>query len=597
MKIINDMKTITYTTYRDIKDYFSHYFKLIVYMQLILLFFAIPLLGFMLSQMFRIAGVDGITESNFMQLFKQPLGVIMLLLSIFISVMIIFIEMTIYIYSKALHQHKKPFILKDYIHFILNRATKIVVFQFLIFFFYFIILIPLTGMQFIATLSSNIRLPNFISGELLKSQSGTILYFSILIAVLYINLRLILTLYVYMLSDTTSIVKAMKISFKLTRKRSLRMIGIGFIYTFAFLFVIAVVQVIILLPVLLADTFVIHIAFIVAGIMLTIFMIFSFILLGIAKITLTNILYYFYQQANHKEVRVDNTVSQSKPIPVLLTTSLCMYIIFLVITNTIVLHNFVYQVDTLIIAHRGGDIYNAVENTLESLEAVVEDEPDIVELDVMETKDGELIIFHDTTLRRLANDNRSIANLTYNELKTIPLQANGHTGYIPTLEQFIIVAKQYDIPLLLEVKLHGYESKDMLKNIVDLLVKYEVDDEYYIQSFDHAVLNQIRELDPKIKQSYVIALHFGNLIETNTEYITIEDFSARSGLVKQANNRGVGVFVWTINDPNLMLKHMSNGVSGIITNRVQMAQSAKRSIQEANTIRARLELMITKLTK
>ena len=57
--------------------------------------------------------------------------------------------------------------------------------------------------------------------------------------------------------------------------------------------------------------------------------------------------------------------------------------------------------ETLVLAHRGFS-EGGVENTISGLDAAAEAGADLVEMDVMQTKDGEFIAMHDATLGRLA---------------------------------------------------------------------------------------------------------------------------------------------------------------------------------------------------
>ena len=81
---------------------------------------------------------------------------------------------------------------------------------------------------------------------------------------------------------------------------------------------------------------------------------------------------------------------------------------------------------------------------------------DLIEIDVYENKDGTLILSHDSNFKRLAGDPRSIAELSDDDVKKIQLPDNQK---VPTLEEVLQAAKEYDIALLIEPKTHGQEKK------------------------------------------------------------------------------------------------------------------------------------------
>ncbi|MBI4369946.1 MAG: hypothetical protein HY547_06930 [Elusimicrobia bacterium] len=73
-----------------------------------------------------------------------------------------------------------------------------------------------------------------------------------------------------------------------------------------------------------------------------------------------------------------------------------------------------------IFAHRGG-AQTSAENTLDAVRRAAQMGADGVELDVQLSADGEIIIFHDDDLRRLAHDNRLVSRLNFKELRQIKI--------------------------------------------------------------------------------------------------------------------------------------------------------------------------------
>ena len=97
-------------------------------------------------------------------------------------------------------------------------------------------------------------------------------------------------------------------------------------------------------------------------------------------------------------------------------------------------------------AHRG--LHGTVpENTLPAFAKARENSVGI-ELDVRLTKDKEVVVFHDETLLRAAGLDRKISDLTYAELKTIPLFGSEET--VPLLSEAVREAD--GVPLLVEIK-------------------------------------------------------------------------------------------------------------------------------------------------
>ena len=72
----------------------------------------------------------------------------------------------------------------------------------------------------------------------------------------------------------------------------------------------------------------------------------------------------------------------------------------------------------------------------------------------METKDGKFVVMHDANLQRLAG-NFNVKDLTQDELTKITVRADGMEAKIPSLEEWIQLSIQLNLPQLLEIKLHG----------------------------------------------------------------------------------------------------------------------------------------------
>ena len=133
--------------------------------------------------------------------------------------------------------------------------------------------------------------------------------------------------------------------------------------------------------------------------------------------------------------------------------------------------------------HRlGGDVVEEFpENTIESFEFAIqnfEHDPRYLysECDIRETKDHQLIIFHDWDLgqafpddehNRNALETDSISEIPINQLTLNQIQSlNLHGGYkVPTLEEVLVAATRLNLekPLILEIKLlHSEQAREKL---------------------------------------------------------------------------------------------------------------------------------------
>ncbi|MGX7418726.1 glycerophosphodiester phosphodiesterase family protein [Carnobacterium gallinarum] len=219
--------------------------------------------------------------------------------------------------------------------------------------------------------------------------------------------------------------------------------------------------------------------------------------------------------------------------------------------------------DSRVIAHRGFQ-KNTVENTLESLQTAIQFKPAYVEVDIQQTKDNYFVVIHDTSLRRLAHKKNKIRQLTLAELKKIKLKQNNVTGYIPTLEEVISLAKSQGQPLLLDIKTSSSDSMDMPQDLITLLEKYQVTSDYLIQSQDDHFLNRLKELSPSLQVGLVIK-SLPSKDFRDYQFVALRATLASDEFLAQQRTENRTVYLWTVDFPSEMDRMMKKSVMGIIT--------------------------------
>ena len=99
--------------------------------------------------------------------------------------------------------------------------------------------------------------------------------------------------------------------------------------------------------------------------------------------------------------------------------------------------------DIIVVSHRG-DWRNAPENSLQAIQNCINYGVDMVEIDVRETKDGQLVVIHDQTLDRTTNGKGLVKDWTLDSLRTLNLKDGlGQVTFhkIPTLKEALELSK------------------------------------------------------------------------------------------------------------------------------------------------------------
>ena len=142
-------------------------------------------------------------------------------------------------------------------------------------------------------------------------------------------------------------------------------------------------------------------------------------------------------------------------------------------------------------AHRGLHGEGACENSLTAFKRAV-DAGFGIELDVRLSKDGELVVFHDDSLLRVAGVDKLVKELTVEELRSVRL---GNTSdYVPTLREVLNLVNG-KVPLLIEIKMAVGEDAVVRKFRGDI-DSYSGD--YIVESFNPTALKIIRRRRPKM---------------------------------------------------------------------------------------------------
>jgi glycerophosphoryl diester phosphodiesterase len=243
--------------------------------------------------------------------------------------------------------------------------------------------------------------------------------------------------------------------------------------------------------------------------------------------------------------------------------------------------------ETEVLAHRGF-IQGGVENTLPALQAAAKAGADRVEFDVMETKDGKFVVMHDTNLKRLAGKNLNVKDLTQDELTRITVRAGGMEAKIPSLEEWIQLSINLNLPQLLEIKLHGDETPDLVPRLLAVLDRAGVTEHYTYHSLSREVVEELKRLRPQLVVGFIVPVNFGGVPDVNADFIVIEQQSYSSRFVRQAWADGYSVIVWTVDDEQQMRDYMDAAIDGIITDRPDLAVTERTDIAEDKGLAGRL---------
>ncbi len=209
----------------------------------------------------------------------------------------------------------------------------------------------------------------------------------------------------------------------------------------------------------------------------------------------------------------------------------------------------------LVIAHRGWS-GRYPENTLSAIRAALRLGVDMVEVDVHETKDGALVVFHDYRLDRIYGIHKRVRDAHRRELANTP-----------TLTQ-VLRACRGKAKVLVEIK-----RADPVK-VARMIEATGMEQEVFVFALSVRRMQQFAAANPRIPRFALVARRLPRRLP-----FTIRGIGASRRLITSRrtvatlHRRGWKLFVWTVNRPAEMRRLIAWGVDGIITNHPDRAKS------------------------
>lgn len=233
--------------------------------------------------------------------------------------------------------------------------------------------------------------------------------------------------------------------------------------------------------------------------------------------------------------------------------------------------------ETMLIAHRG---YRAVapENTAPAFEKAGEAGFDGAECDIYRTKDGVWIIQHDFNALWMTGSLRKIESSTYESLRKKTVNNGVNIEDYPdlqicTLEEYLAICKKYEMVPVIELK--SKNNTEYYKEVVDLVEKSGVDKVIYISFYENCLQAMRKLTDADLyylcgevtEEAISVAKGIENCgldFNGNTE----ENFENDAAAIKKAQEAGLSLGAWTIDDLDTMQKLLDLGIQMITTDNI-----------------------------
>lgn len=229
------------------------------------------------------------------------------------------------------------------------------------------------------------------------------------------------------------------------------------------------------------------------------------------------------------------------------------------------------------IAHRGLSC-KYPDNTLVAFRKAVEAGADFIELDVQTSRDGHVVVFHDTTVDEMTDGVGAVHDLTLDELKRLDPKCrflpDVRGERIPTLRETFEALKATPMKFCVEIKGRDEAAaEETLTHALRLIETCGVLDRCVLTSFKPEDLRLARSLlpvlpsalDPDDKTAFTprelctqVLSAGANILSLRHDYLTAE-------LVDEVHAHGIPIWVWTVNEEQDMRRAIEAGADAIMT--------------------------------
>lgn len=207
----------------------------------------------------------------------------------------------------------------------------------------------------------------------------------------------------------------------------------------------------------------------------------------------------------------------------------------------------------LVAAHRGAHNGN-FENSIASTKHAIKIGVDVIEADVKTTKDGYLILMHDSSIDRTTTGKGKVEELNLAEIRKYKLKAPyGRISEetVPTFEEFLKVTKG---KIMVDVDMKTDNVKGILKAVHALDMQKEV---FYFDN-DYDQLNLIKELDKSAQlmpRAYSLQMADSAIVKFAPPVVHIDSkFNTKEvgGLLKKNNSR---IWINTLGEKDALIRY------------------------------------------
>lgn len=246
----------------------------------------------------------------------------------------------------------------------------------------------------------------------------------------------------------------------------------------------------------------------------------------------------------------------------------------------------------VVIAHRGASAH-APENTMAAFRKAVDMRAEMIELDVMLSKDGVPVLFHDADLDAKSNGAGPLRDLDLEQLRRLDVGSWFSGDYagerMPTLDEVLEWAAGR-MALNIEIKTEAWRQtleESVEPRVIDLVRKHGMERHIIFSSFDYRVIRRLKELAPDLPAAVLYEPgQSGGLDPVSlVRGLGADGFNCSwreltPEWLASLRQEGIPVLIYTVNERERMEALILDGVSGIFSDYPDRLLEAAQAVAE-----------------
>lgn len=214
-----------------------------------------------------------------------------------------------------------------------------------------------------------------------------------------------------------------------------------------------------------------------------------------------------------------------------------------------------------------------------AVEAAIEQGADWVEVDVQETADGHVVVFHDSDFRRVAGKGLKIWQATLGDLQDLDIGSWFSPEFkderVPTLEQVLQTCKG-KAGVNIELKDYGH-GQHLEERVVALVEAHDMQRDVVIMSLKQQAVQKMKTLRPDWQVGLLIGASIGDLPGVKADFLAVSAGLATRRFIQTTRRHAKHVHVWTVNDVVMMSMLIGRGAGNLITDEPARAREVLKA--------------------